>query len=135
MSFSRNSRHDLSDSRQRLHYETGNLRIVASVTAAATMAVVADFNSDGHPDWVARNVNTRQTVLLYLNDNVVIGAALGPTLISNLGLTGAADFNVDTHPDYALFAPNTFQTTLWYLFGPTLIGTASGPLCPPAGSW
>ena len=75
------------------------------------MAVAVDFNGDGHPDWVARNVNTRQTVLVYLNDNVVVGAALGPTLAANLALTGAADFNVDTHPDYALFAPNTFQTS------------------------
>ena len=94
------------------------------------MAVVADFNGDGHPDWVARNINTRQTALVYLNDNVVIGAALGPTLTANLRLTGAADFNVDTHPDYALFAPNTFQTRLWYLSGPTRIGTASGPTLP-----
>ena len=93
-------------------------------------AVVADFNGDSHPDWVARNVNTRQTALVYLNDNIVIGAALGPTLASNLALTGAADFNVDTHPDYALFAPNTFQTRIWYLSGPTLIGTASGPTLP-----
>src|SRR5678815_3700386 len=57
-------------------------------------AVVADFNGDGHPDWVARNVTTRQTALVYLNDNVVLGAALGPTLTNNLALTGAADFNV-----------------------------------------
>ena len=75
----------------------------------ARMAVVADFNGDGHPDWVARNVNTRQTALVYLNDSVVIGAALGPTLAANLRLTGAADFNVDTHPDYALFAAIRFK--------------------------
>jgi FG-GAP-like repeat len=99
-------------------------------TPAAAMAVVADFNGDGHPDWVARNVMTRQTALVYLNDNIVIGAALGPTTATNLALTGAADFNVDTHPDYALFAPNTFQTKLWYLSGPTRIGTASGPTLP-----
>jgi hypothetical protein len=96
----------------------------------AGMAVVADFNGDGHPDWVIRNINTRQTTLVYLNDNVVIGAALGPTLAANFALTGAADFNIDTHPDYALFAPNTFQTSLWYLSGPTRIGTASGPTLP-----
>jgi FG-GAP-like repeat/PQQ enzyme repeat len=93
-------------------------------------AVVADFNGDGHPDWVARNVTTRQTALVYLNDNIVIGAALGPTIATNLALSGAADFNVDTRPDYALFAPNTFQTRIWYLSGPTHIGTASGPTLP-----
>src|SRR5438045_1465873 len=79
-------------------------------TPAAAMAVVADFNGDGHPDWVARNISTRQTVVVYLNDNLVVGAALAPTLPANLALIGAADFNLDIHPDYALFAPNTFQT-------------------------
>src|SRR6476620_382026 len=43
-------------------------------TPAAAMAIAVDFNGDGHPDWVARNVNTRQTVLVYLNDNVFLGA-------------------------------------------------------------
>jgi hypothetical protein len=36
---------------------------------------------------------------VYLNDNVVIGAALAPTVAANLALTGAADFNLDMHPD------------------------------------
>jgi len=94
------------------------------------MAVIADFNGDGHPDWVARNISTRQTVVVYLNDNLVVGAALAPTLPANLALIGAADFNLDIHPDYALFAPNTFQTIIGYLSGPTLIGAASGPTLP-----
>ena len=49
------------------------------------MAVVADFNGDGHPDWVVRNVRTRQTVIGYLNDNVFIGGAFGPTLPASWG--------------------------------------------------
>jgi len=97
---------------------------------APALAVIADFNGDGHPDWVVRNVNTGLTALVYLNDNAVVGAALGPSLMNNLALIGAADFNLDTHPDFALFAPNTLQTTLWYLSGPTRIGTASGPTLP-----
>ena len=101
-----------------------------TATPRQSMAVVADFNRDGHPDWVAHNINTRQTALVYLNDARVLGAAFGPTLATNLRLTGAAHFNVDTHPDYALFAPNTLQTTLWYLTGPSRIGTASGPTLP-----
>jgi FG-GAP-like repeat/PQQ enzyme repeat len=97
---------------------------------APALALIADFNGDGHPDWVVRNVNTGLTALVYLNDNAVVGAALGPSLMNNLALIGAADFNLDTHPDFALFAPNTLQTTLWYLSGPTRIGTASGPTLP-----
>jgi hypothetical protein len=102
-------------------------------TPPGTTAVVADFNGDTHPDWVVRNINTRQTVVVNLNDNVVVGAALGPTIPNSRALIGAADFNVDTHPDYALFAPNTFQTAIWYLSGPTPIppiGIASGPTLP-----
>jgi outer membrane protein assembly factor BamB len=101
-----------------------------ATTTPMPSAVTADFNGDGHPDWVVRNVNTGLTALVYLNDNAVVGAALGPSLMNNLALIGAADFNLDTHPDFALFAPNTLQTTLWYLSGPTRIGTASGPTLP-----
>src|SRR6185437_8162806 len=35
-------------------------------------AVVADFNGDGHPDYVLRNPSTRQTAIWYLNNNVFI---------------------------------------------------------------
>src|SRR6185369_6878681 len=41
---------------------------------APALAVIADFNGDGHPDWVVRNVNTGLTALVYLNDNAVVGA-------------------------------------------------------------
>jgi hypothetical protein len=70
---------------------------------------------------------------VYLQNSVVVGAVLGPTIPNSLALTGASDFNIDTHPDYALFAPNTLQTTIWYLPGsPPIppIGTASGPTLP-----
>ena len=39
-----------------------------------------DFNSDGHPDYLLYNASTRQTALWYLNNNVHIGGASGPTL-------------------------------------------------------
>ena len=93
-------------------------------------AVTADFNGDGHPDWVIRYAATGQTAIVYLNNNVVIGAAFGPTLAAGWALRGVADFNLDSHPDYALFAPNTFQTAIWYLSGPTFIGSAFGPTLP-----
>ena len=40
----------------------------------------ADFDGDGNTDYVLYNSSARQTALVYLNDNVVIGAALGPGL-------------------------------------------------------
>ena len=35
---------------------------------ATPRAVVADFNSDGHPDYVLRNPSTSQTAIWYLNN-------------------------------------------------------------------
>jgi hypothetical protein len=68
-------------------------------------AVVADFNGDGHPDYVLGNPSTRQTAIWFLNNNVFIGSAFGPTIPASWNLEGAADFNQDLHPDYALFQP------------------------------
>jgi FG-GAP-like repeat/PQQ enzyme repeat len=89
-----------------------------------------DFNGDGHPDWVIRHAATGQTAIVYLNNNVVIGAAFGPPIPNGWSLAGVAEFNGDGHPDYALFIPGTGQTVIGYLSGPTLIGAALGPTLP-----
>ena len=98
--------------------------------AGTGKAVVSDFNIDGHPDYVLRNASTRQTAIWYLNNNLYVSGAYGPTLVAGWALRGLADFNRDTHSDYALFAPSTNQTALWYLSGPTFIGSAYGPTLP-----
>jgi hypothetical protein len=100
------------------------------VGAGAARAAISDFNSDGHPDYVLRKPSTRQTAIWYLNNNVFISGAYGPTLAVGWALDGVADFNRDSHSDYALFALSTHQTALWYLSGPTLIGSAYGPTLP-----
>ena len=97
----------------------------------AGTAIVADFNGDGHPDWVIRNPATGQTAIWYLNNNALISGVLGPTLPAGWGLRGAADFNSDSHPDYGLFS-GARQTAIWYLSGPTFIGGVFGPT-PPSG--
>ena len=102
-------------------------------TPSAGTAMVADFNGDGHPDLVVQNAATHQTVIGYLNNNVVVGAAYGPTLPGGWKLKAVADFNRDSHPDYALFIPVTGQTIIGYLSGPTVIGAALGPALP--GGW
>ena len=99
-------------------------------TPSVATALVADFNADGHPDWVVRNAGTRQTAIWYLNNNVFVSGAFGPTLPVGWGLRGAADFNSDSHPDYGLFNGGTRQTAIWYLSGPTFIGGAFGPTLP-----
>jgi len=104
-------------------------KLVGSGTGVAR-AAVRDFNSDGHPDYVLRNTTTRQTAIWYLNNNMFLSGAYGPTLVAGWTLRGLADFNRDNRSDYALFAPNTRQTALWYLSGPTYITGVYGPTLP-----
>jgi YVTN family beta-propeller protein len=100
-------------------FDTG--RIIPSPT---------DFNLDGKPDYVLYNASTRQTVVWYLNNNMRIGGAYGPTLPVGWVVADVADFNRDGRPDYTLFNASTCQTGIWYLSGVngvTFIGSAWGP--------
>ena len=89
-----------------------------------------DVNGDGKLDLVLYNAGTRQTSLWYMNNNVRIGSATGPTLPAGYKLVGVADFNRDGHPDYLLFNPVTRQTAIWYLSGVTHTASANGPVLP-----
>jgi hypothetical protein len=40
----------------------------------------ADFNGDSKPDYVLYNGATRQTAIWYLNNNVFVSSASGPTI-------------------------------------------------------
>ena len=113
--------------------EETNVSDIGNDALATPRATVADFNGDGHPDYVLRNVGTRQTAIWYLNNNIFLGGALGPTIVTGWFLKSAADFNLNSHPDYALFNPTTDQTAIWYMSGPTFIGGAFGPTLPD--SW
>jgi hypothetical protein len=104
--------------------------LTQGATTGGGKAVVSDFNGDGHPDYVLQNANTRQTAIWYLNNNVLISSAYGPTLVAGWALRALGDFSLDNHSDYTLFSLNTNQTALWYLSGPTLIGSAYGPTLP-----
>ena len=44
------------------------------------MAAIADFNGDGHPDYVLEAASTRQAAIWYLNNNVFVHGADGPAL-------------------------------------------------------
>ena len=99
---------------------------------AGARATVGDFNSDGHPDYVLRNASTLQTAIWYLNNNVYVSGAYGPSIRTGWRLDGVADFSRDAHPDYALFNPGTGLTAIWYMSGPTRIASA---FCAKASRW
>ena len=48
--------------------------------AAGNWSATADFNGDGKPDYVLYKANTRQTAIWYMNNNVFVSGAYGPTL-------------------------------------------------------
>jgi VCBS repeat protein len=94
---------------------------------------IADFNGDGHPDYVLFNIDTSHTAIWYLNNNVLVGGAYGPTIPNGWAPVHIADFNGDGHPDYLLQNSTTRQTAIWYLNNNVLVGGAYGPSYPP--SW
>jgi hypothetical protein len=91
---------------------------------------VADFNRDGHPDYLLYNGRTRQTAIWYLNNNVLSSGLFGPTLPAGWSVVGVADFNGDGHPDYLLFNSSTRQTAIWYLNNNVLTSGLFGPTLP-----
>ena len=93
----------------------------------SSASVPTDVNGDGKPDYLLYNRTTQQTVIWYLNNDVLIGHAFGPTPWFGWSLVGVADFNGDGKPDYLLYNPTTGQTAIWYLNNDVLIGHAFGP--------
>ena len=93
------------------------------------LVAVGDFNLDGHPDYVLfnSNLNSLQTAIWYLNNNVLVSGGYGPTLPSGWQIAGTGDFNSDGHADYLLFNRSTLQTAIWYMSGRTRIGAVYGP--------
>jgi hypothetical protein len=96
----------------------------------STLLPATDLNDDGKPDYVLFNPSTLQTEAFYLNNNVLTGSAVGPTLPAGWQLVGLADFNGDGHRDYLLFKPTTRQSQIWYLSGVTHTSSAFGPTLP-----
>jgi hypothetical protein len=95
-----------------------------------SLITTADFNGNGKPDYVLYNVRTQGTAIWYLNNNVYVSAAYGPTLPSEWQLVATGDFNRDGKPDYVLYKPSTRQTAIWYLNNNVYLGGAYGPTLP-----
>jgi elongation factor P hydroxylase len=106
----------------------------ATVAAGASRAVLDDFNSDGHPDYLLFNSTTHATVIWYMNNNVHVTGANGPTLPAGWSVAGVADFNRDGHPDYLLFNANSRATVIWYMNNNIHVTGANGPTLPAGWS-
>jgi elongation factor P hydroxylase len=91
---------------------------------------VADFNGDGHPDYLLFNSSTRQTAIWYLDNNVLSSGLYGPTLPVGWTVVGVADFNGDGKPDYLLYNGSTQRTVIWYLNNNILNSGLFGPGLP-----
>jgi len=100
------------------------------VNGPAPVATDFDFNNDGKPDYALYNASTHGTVIWYMNNNVHVGSASGPTINAGWNPVSVADFNRDGHIDTLLFNPTTRQTWIGYLFGVTLLGSNYGPTLP-----
>jgi hypothetical protein len=91
----------------------------------------ADFNGDGHPDYVLFHPSSGHTAIWYLSGRTLVGAAWGPTLPSGWAFVATADFNGDGKPDYVLYNGATRRTAIWYLNNNVYVNSAYGPTLPP----
>jgi hypothetical protein len=95
------------------------------------LLAVGDFNGDSKPDYVLFNVFTRQTGVWYMNNNIFVSGAFGPTLPFPWNLVAVGDFNGDSKPDYVLLNVITNQTAIWYMNNNVFVSGAFGPTLPP----
>jgi hypothetical protein len=79
-------------------------------------------------------VNTRQTAIYYLNNNVYVCFAFGPTFPPGWTLVAAADFNGNGNPDYLLYKVDTQETAIYYLNNNVYASSAYGPALPAGWS-
>jgi len=89
-----------------------------------------DFNRDGKPDYLLFNPTSLQSAIWYMNNNVRVSSAYGPTLSAGWTFIAIADFNRDGKPDYLLFNPTTLQTAICYMDNNLLVSVAYGPTLP-----
>jgi hypothetical protein len=122
-------------------YLNNNVRIASALGPTLPsgwfLGAVGDFNADGKPDYLLYKPGSNfpaptATAIWYLNNNVRIGSALGPTLPSGWVLKGVEDFNGDGKPDFLLYDFSSGdKTAIWYLSGAAFARGVSGPTLAP----
>jgi hypothetical protein len=82
-----------------------------------------DFNGDGRPDIVWRNLSTGQILVWFMDQTHYLGCASLRTVSDlNWKIVGFADFNSDGKPDILWRNSSTGQNYLWFMNGTSLIG-------------
>ena len=104
-----------------------------------------DFNGDGKPDYLLYTQvgSNFPTAIWYMNNNVHVASASGPTLPNGWALRGVADFNGDGKPDFLLYKlfgvlgdDSNNRTAIWYLKQQCFYRRlALARLFRPAGTW
>ena len=69
-----------------------------TLPAGRSVAGVADFNGDTHPDYLLFNAATRGTVIWYLSGVTRTGSRNGPTIPAGFEVAGLADFDGNADP-------------------------------------
>ena len=86
----------------------------------------ADFNHDGHQDYLLSKNSTRQLAIWHLIGPTYVSGVWGPVIRAGWTIVGLGDFNGDGYPD--LLLTNTArQTAVWYLHDGTYLNAAYGP--------
>jgi hypothetical protein len=108
--------------------------LVSGTTSGWAVQALGDFNRDGRPDYALFSSDTFHSAIWYLNNNVYISAADGPTLPAGWSLVAVGDFNRDGKPDFVLSNASTRQTAIWYLNNNAFISGTYGPTLPAGWS-
>jgi hypothetical protein len=98
---------------------------------------IIDFNGDGKPDILWRNLSTGRTTVWYMDGATWTGgySDILPTVSGpEWAIVGVADFNHDGQPDLLWRNATTGRATIWYINEATWTGEYADVLPPVIGS-
>jgi len=75
----------------------------------------ADFDSDGHGDFIWQNMQTGERVIWFLRNGQYQSYLGLPVIGSEWGIASAADFNADGHADLVWQNSQTGDRAIWFL--------------------
>ena len=88
-----------------------------------------DFNSDGKPDILWRNLSSGENYIWYLNGVAVLGGGSLPLVADqSWKVVGVADFNSDGKTDVLWRNVSTGENYVWYLDGVSVLGGGVLPM-------